>query len=155
MRDLLRAGALAATAVLSLSAALAACSDDEPAPSGDGGGGGGGAGGGGPTEAPVGPFLTGSCDPLVPTQCGFPLPSNVWLVKNRTTASGYSVRFGAETLPARANGQRLDPSTWSDADGWSAGQAPMTHLPGATVTGLPTQHDLDRSLAADAPTILL
>lgn len=107
---------------------------------------------GGPT---LDPLAGASCDPLVPSQCGFPFPSNVYLVPDAATKTGHRVQFGPETLPRFKGGAPLDPALVGDSDGFSPGQGPMTHLPGATITGLPTQHDIDRSLAADSPTILI
>ncbi len=94
------------------------------------------------------------CDPMVPGECGFPFPSNVWLVDDPATPSGKAVRFGKTTLPM-ISGAHIDPAAWNDSDGFSPGQAPMTLLPGATTQGLPTQDDLAASLAADCPTVLL
>lgn len=101
------------------------------------------------------PLLDGDCDPLVPTQCGFPFPSNVYLADDATSVTCKRVAFGKTTLPKRTNGKYVNPATWDDSDGFSPGQAPMTDLPGATTAGLPTQHDIDLSLSTDSPTILL
>ena len=40
-------------------------------------------------------LLEGDCDPMVPSECGFPFPSNVWLVDDPTTKTGKRVAFGA------------------------------------------------------------
>ncbi len=119
---------------------------------GDFGSGGSDVGGGG-----IGGFddVPADCDPLVPTQCGFPFPSNLWTIADPSTPTGLRVKFGAETLPVHREVGAVDPAIVADSDGFSPGQAPMTHLPGATVTGLPTQHDIDASLDAGSPTILL
>jgi len=102
------------------------------------------------------PLLGADCDPLVPTQCGFPFPSSVYLVADPTTATGKRVQFGATTLPVYSgSGAHIDPSLWHDSDGFSPGQPAITHLPGATVTGLPGQDSIAHSLDADSPTILL
>lgn len=111
-----------------------------------------------PTVAPDGPQLLGGndCDPLVPTQCGFPFPSNVWLANDATTVTGKRVAFGATTLPVvSGTGKNVDPASWSDRDGFSQGQTILTHLPGATVDGLPTQDTIDLSLTDESPTILM
>ncbi|HLM71848.1 MAG TPA: hypothetical protein VK459_04135, partial [Polyangiaceae bacterium] len=101
-------------------------------------------------------LLDKDCDPLVPTQCGFPFPSNVWLADDEATATKKRVAFGAGTLPkSKSSSTSIDPAQWSDSDGFSTGQAPMTHLPGATVTGLPTQDSIDLSLSDDSPTVLI
>jgi hypothetical protein len=43
----------------------------------------------------------------------------------------------------------------ADSDGFSPGQTILTHLPGATITGLPTQDTLAASVTTMSPTILL
>jgi hypothetical protein len=127
---------------------------------GAGGGGGGGTGGaaahGGAGGARSGRLLDGDCDPLVPTQCGFPFPSSAWLEEGAPTATGRRVAFGATTLPARkSNGKHTSPAPWLGSDGFSPGATIMTHLPGATVDGLPTQHTIEASIAKGSPTVVL
>lgn len=117
------------------------------------------------SDVPLGPeetlelgeaLLDEDCDPLVPTQCGFPFPSNVWLSDDPNTVTKKRVSFGAETLPkAKPTGKYTDPKSFSDFDGFSAGQAPMTHFPGATVQGLPTQDNIELSMTDESPTILI
>ncbi len=111
-----------------------------------------------PTITPDGPPLLGGydCDPLVPTQCGFPFPSNVWLADDASMATGKRVAFGATTLPVvSGTGKNVDPASWSDKDGFSPGQTILTHLPGATVDGLPNQDTIDLSVTDKSPTILI
>lgn len=136
------------------------CGDDTdtfPAdpPEGSGGAGGIGSGGAGGTGGVGGgTLLGGDCDPLVPTHCGSPFPSNVYLAADPSTVTGGRVAFGPTTLPM-LNGEHIDPAHWAVNDGFSAGQAPLTHMPGATVTGLPTQDTIELSISLDSPTILL
>jgi hypothetical protein len=106
-----------------------------------------------PTHPPL--LGTGDCDPIVPEECGFPLPSNVWTYADPTTPTGLRVVFGPTTFPERVGGGRARWSTWSKNDGFSPGQPLMTYLANATVTGLPTQDTIDQSLQADAPTVLM
>ncbi len=162
---------LAAVALVS----AVSCSDSEsisPISTGSGGAGGatatgaggtggfgasGGTGGattGGGGQGGTGGLLGADCDPLVPTQCGFPFPSNVYTVADSSTDTGLRVAFGKGTLPL-FKGKHIDPSIVGDSDGFSPGQAPMTHFPGATITGLPQQTDIDRSLDPDSPTVLM
>jgi hypothetical protein len=90
----------------------------------------------------------------VPTQCGFPFPSNVFLVDDPSTTSGKHVQFRKTTLPA-LHLHNIDPTPWTRSDGFSPGQAALTHLPGATVTGLPTPNNVELSVTTQSPTILL
>src|SRR5688572_24456417 len=102
-----------------------------------------------------GPYLDGDCDPLVPTHCGYPFPSDVYLVEDNTKTTGRHVEFGAKTLPANASGVQAAPDEFRNNDGFSPGAGLMTHLPGATVTGLPTPTTIPLSLEDDSPTVLI
>jgi hypothetical protein len=150
----MRLAILRRAALLAAGALTAACSSSE----------------GGPTPVPllpdastcapdvavdVPPLLGGDCDPMVPAQCGFPFPSNVYLVDDPYTATGKRVAFGRTTLPGYSPATHLEPLWWKDNDGFSPGQNILTHLPNASITGLPTQDDLDTSLGVDSPTVLL
>jgi hypothetical protein len=104
----------------------------------------------GPTSPGEGPWLAGDCDPLVPTACALPFPSNVWTVADATTPTGRHVEFGATTLPGPT-----DPAPFRLSDGFSPGAGIMAHLPGATVTGLASPLTIVRSLEADSPTVLI
>jgi hypothetical protein len=95
------------------------------------------------------------CDPMVPEQCGFPFPSNVYLTANYNSQTCFNVSFGSTTLPV-INGNHINPSAWSDSDGWSPGTAAVTYLAGATTTGLPDQNNIASSVdAANSPTLLV
>ena len=117
---------------------IAACSE-----SGSGDTGGGGTGG----TAFVYPLL--DCDPLVPEFCGYPFPSNVYTVEDSSTASGRRVSFGNEFL---ANN---DSTPWDYSDGFSAGSPILTYLPRATDDVFGGVTDIDQSLSATSPTLLL
>jgi hypothetical protein len=111
--------------------------------------------------ADAGPLLTTDCDPLVPTECGFPFPSNVWLLDDPSTPTGKRVAFGKTTLPRSGSGPagtgtQTNPGVWALADGFSPGVGPLTHLPGATAAGLADpDHISDSLVAASSPTILI
>lgn len=119
------------------------------------GGAGGEAGGGAPPDGL--PLLGSDCDPMVPSHCGLPFPSNVYLLDDPSgrNPSGKSVRFGATTLPTNKDGQVIAPDGWFDHDGFSPAAAAMTHMPGATNAGLATPYDIPRSLEGDSPTVLI
>lgn len=109
------------------------------------------------------PLLTTDCDPLVPEYCGFPFPSNVWLVDDPTTVTGKHVAFGAKTLPFSApKNVQTNPQVWTLSDGFSPGVGPLTFIAGATVTGLANPDTIPVSIAASgsppvpsSPTIVI
>lgn len=96
-----------------------------------------------------------TCDPLVPSKCGYPFPSNVYTVDASDTPTGRRVRIDDAMLPVASNGQRGTAAPWSKSDGFSASGSILTHLPGATIAGLPPVDEPQRSLAADCPTVIL
>jgi hypothetical protein len=147
---------------LGVSALLAGCSSssDAAAPTDSAGGGAGSAGSAGAGGAAgMGGEEHPDCDPLVPTACGYPFPSNYYLADDTTgkNPSGKTVRFGTNTLPKPFGKMaHVDAAAFADSDGFSPGQGPMVHMPEATTTGLPTFNALGDSIKADStPTILM
>jgi hypothetical protein len=100
------------------------------------------------------PPLDPACDPIVPSHCGFPLPSNYWTKDDATSKTGKRLAFTSAVLPLH-NGQAANPAPFNVLDGFSTGMNLMVHLPGATATGLPSHTDLAASIKADAKTIVL
>jgi hypothetical protein len=156
-------GALAAAALIA-TVGVGACDDSGGSIGGQGNGGStaggnGGVGGVGGSGGDVGSggLLAGEdCDPLVPSHCGFPYPSDVWTVDDPSTVTGKRVVFGPTTLPFHQSmDAHLDAAAFEQFDGWSVGQAPMTHMPGATVTGLPAVDTIHLSLSKESPTVLI
>jgi hypothetical protein len=128
-------------AIIALGPAVAGCGSDPADPSSvnpD------------PTGPGEGPWLAGDCDPMVPTACALPFPSNVWTVADPSTPTRRHVEFGPTTLPGPS-----DPAPFRLSDGFSAGAGIMAHLPGATTQGLPSPLTIARSLDADSPTVLI
>lgn len=100
------------------------------------------------------PLLGADCDPMVPTHCGLPFPSNVYL-QDDPSGTGKRLEFGPTTLPPRADGTHAPPELFHDHDGFSPSQAPMTHLPRAKCAACATPYSIEKSLEADHPTVLL
>ncbi|RZV50109.1 MAG: hypothetical protein EX268_17785, partial [Deltaproteobacteria bacterium] len=121
---------------------ISACSESGTSDA-PGSGGTGGAGG----SAVAYPLL--DCDPLVPEFCGYPFPSNVYTIEDSSTASGRRVSFGDEFL------RNNDSTPWDYSDGFSAGSPILTYLPGATDAVFGGVTDIDQSLSASSPTLLL
>ncbi len=135
-------------------------------PSGTAGSGGAG-GGGAPGECKVAgdeaapgegpPLLSTDCDPIS-SHCGFPFPSNVYLIDDATkkNPSGKSVLFGKTSLPRyRGDKDKFDVSLFPDMDGFSPGSGALMFMPGATATGLANPTQIESTLKADSPTILM
>jgi hypothetical protein len=132
--------------VLALVPFAACASDDEP----------GGAGGSSGSTADAGPLLEADCDPIG-NHCGFPFPSNVYLRQDPSgkNESGKRIQFGPATLPKTGGQTPISHELFYDLDGFSPASAPMTYLPGAVATGLPTPLDIASTLDSGSPTILL
>lgn len=130
-------------------ACVSACGDDSPGGGGGSGGGDGDGGGGGDSIFPL------VCDPLVPSYCGFPFPSNAFTVEDTTTVTGLRVAFRTEGLPVSDAGITQDPARWARSDGFSAGGTLLTHFPGAVADGLTSVFELESSLDTDALTVLI
>lgn len=95
------------------------------------------------------------CDPLVPSYCGFPFPSNVFTRADAASRTGRRLALSAALIPDGDRDASGPPDIWNRADGFSPGLALMAHLPGATVTGLPDPRTIARSLAEDSPTVVI
>jgi hypothetical protein len=132
-----------------------ACGGELTIPQGGGSAGGGDAGGGGSGGGAVpGLYPNLACDPLVPSYCGFPFPSNVFSVDDATTPTGRRVSFLPEGMPVSTEDYVPSPAYWSRSDGFSPGSAILAHFPGATAEGLPTLETLADSLLPSSPTLL-
>ena len=165
---------LASTSTLGLflaSSSFVACGgSDDPAstPAGTGGSGGGAGGSGGgsnsckvagdeaaPGEGP--PLLSTDCDPIS-AHCGYPFPSNVYLIDDasKKNPSGKSVFFGKNTRPRyRGDKDKFDTSLFTDMDGFSPGSGVLMFIPGAVATGLANPTQIDSTTKTDSPTILM
>lgn len=126
------------------------CSSSEGSAAGGASGAGGEGGAGGTIPAP--PI---GCDPLAPTYCAFPYPNDYFTVSDPSSVTGLRLALPEEAMPPNRSNQRSDPGAFNEMDGFSPGIAAMTHMPGATVTGLATPDTIEDSLALDSPTVIL
>ncbi len=113
---------------------------------------------GGPTVPEPEPEVDWSpvtCDALDPNYCAFPFPSNVHTVADPETPTGRRVRLDPQGWPVTLGGIQVDLSVLERSDGFSTSGAMLVHMPGATVTGLPTPLDIGFSLEPESPTVLL
>ncbi len=95
------------------------------------------------------------CDPLVPSHCGFPFPSNVFTVESDTSPTGRRLLLSEPMMPLTQEGTYSLPDIFSESDGFSAGSALLAHFPTATADGVADANNVERSLDDDSPTILL
>ncbi|WP_231924228.1 hypothetical protein [Micromonospora chokoriensis] len=115
------------------------------------------------TAAPAAPPTTAgptgrpSCDPIDPTACLLPFPNDYFTVPDRTSPTGKRVRIAASAMPANVQGTPIDPTEWNRQDGFSPGSPILVRVPGldAAATGIAPVTDIGRSLAPDAPIVLL
>ncbi|WNM39350.1 hypothetical protein RMN56_30290 [Micromonospora halotolerans] len=98
-----------------------------------------------------------TCDPIDPTACLLPFPNDYFTVPDRTSPTGKRVRFAASAMPATVQGTSIDPAEWNRQDGFSPGSPILVRVPGldAAATGIAPVTDIGRSLAPDAPIVLL
>ena len=95
------------------------------------------------------------CDPLTPTYCGFPYPNDYWTEEDPSAVTGLRLALPQIVMPANTTGARSTPDAFNEMDGFSPGIAAMTHLPGATVSGLATPDSIGDSLLAQSPTVII
>ncbi|MCG5445809.1 hypothetical protein NIE79_004332 [Micromonospora sp. NIE79] len=109
-----------------------------------------------PSSAPA-PAGHPSCDPIDPTACLLPFPNDYFTVPDRSSPTGKRVRFTAAAMPANVQGTPIDPTEWNRQDGFSPGSPILVRVPGldAAASGIAPVTDIGRSLAPDAPIVLL
>jgi hypothetical protein len=98
------------------------------------------------------------CDPLVPSYCAYPFPSNVFTASDATSPTGRRVHLLPEAMPRHSLDGHPDPGPWNRLDGFSTGMAIMAHFPELTpaaLGNLPSSVSIERSLDDDCPTVLL
>ncbi len=97
------------------------------------------------------------CEVLDPDHCLLPFPSDALTRADASTETGRRVAFSRESMPANADGVRVDPAEWNRNDGFSPSAQITVVLPGldAAASRLPPVTDLRRSLDPDSPVVLL
>lgn len=149
----MRSSTLSSTLPWLLAAALLAGCDGGPSETGTGGAGGSTTT---TTSDTTDEGVPDECDPLVPSACVLPFPSNRYLTDDAATPTKKHVLFPEGALPVPGAGKVvIKPDGFTQLDGFSPGLAPFTHLPGATVTGLPDPNSIEKSLEADCPTVII
>jgi hypothetical protein len=108
--------------------------------------------GNGDTALPI----EAQCNPMGFDHCMPPWPNAVFEVDDATTMTGRHLAIPHTTLPTNVAGDQVDPTMWNLADGFSPSAPMVMAFPtGVSVEGLPPVDNMDLSLAADSPTVIL
>ena len=99
----------------------------------------------------VEPAPRGDCDPLDPSNCSLPWPSNLYLEADATRETGYRLAFGPTSIASGLGGAHMNPALFERLDGYSVGTPLMALFPNLDISAMATEDDLGPSLAADAP----
>jgi hypothetical protein len=109
----------------------------------------------GPVDAGVRPSLPeGDCDPLDPTACALPWPSNLYLRADSARRTGHTLRFGPTSLPANLREAHVDPLPFERLDGYGVGTPIMAYLGDVDLSAMATEGHPERSMADDAAALL-
>lgn len=103
-----------------------------------------------PLDIPADP----DCDPLVPEVCGMPFPSSKWLVPDPSRKTGYTLTFGATTLPANNKGVHVDPAPYLRLDGFGVGAPAIAYFADLDGANLPGEEKIAETLSATSPVMM-
>lgn len=90
------------------------------------------------------------CDPLQPEICTLPWPSSLYLEPDAERATGYTLRFAPNALPANRVGTAVDPAPFAQLDGYGLGTPIMMYFRDLDASMLPDENNIGGSLAAEA-----
>lgn len=107
---------------------------------------------GGQTSLPV----DARCNPLGAGACLAPWPSSAFEADDPSTATGRRLAIPEDAIPRGATDEPVDPALWNALDGFSPQTPIIVEFPGGVSdVGLPAADNMDPSLAADSPTVIL
>ncbi|MDB4959139.1 MAG: hypothetical protein JWO36_6708, partial [Myxococcales bacterium] len=96
------------------------------------------------------------CNPLGGEGCLLPWPSMAYAIADTSSATGFRLALPIEAMPANIDNVAVDPKLLNRWDGFSPTGPILVAFPtGISGTNLPSWKDPDKSLAADAPIILV
>ncbi|MCB9706810.1 MAG: hypothetical protein H6711_33505 [Myxococcales bacterium] len=105
-------------------------------------------------EVPGGELPLGPCNPIDPSLCALPFPSNFYTVPAETE-SGVRLSLADTSLPPNNADVPFNPTYLNEHDGFSVLTPLVFQLPGATLDGTVGHEDLAAYLSDDAKTILV
>jgi hypothetical protein len=91
------------------------------------------------------------CDPLMPSGCALPWPSNRFLVDDATTVTGHRLEFSEHSLPSNIQGGFMKASLFDRLDGYGVGTSVIVHFPGLSLVGLPRETSIKESMEPACP----
>lgn len=100
-------------------------------------------------------FVQVNCDDLQPEHCALPWPSNLFLKPDTDRATGYTLNFGATTLPASRDGIQTEPDAWRRMDGYGPGTPLLTYFEDLDISQMATESTIAESLEDDAQVVWL
>ncbi|MFH1463734.1 MAG: hypothetical protein ABIO70_05035 [Pseudomonadota bacterium] len=107
-------------------------------------------------EPPLHVDFAAGCDPLVPEYCGYPYPSDAWLVADTSSATGLRMAIPQEAIPDPPSGAPFDTEPYERLDGFTAAPQLLALFPAPPdLSGMAGQDDIGRSLEDDSPTVVL
>jgi hypothetical protein len=99
----------------------------------------------------------GRCEHFDAGGCMLPFPSDHFTVADDQSPTGRRLAIDTESMPANAEGVRVDPAEWNRNDGFSSGGPILVVLPGLDPerSGVAPITDIGASLEEDAPIVVL
>ena len=91
------------------------------------------------------------CDPIHEGACAFPWPSSRYLEADETRATGYTLAFPPQALPAARGNRLLDTTPYRRLDGFGLTVPLLLRFPNVDMASLAGEYSIERSVAADAP----
>lgn len=79
----------------------------------------------------------GDCDPIDPSECALPWPSNLYLVNDNTTDTGLRLQFGQSSLPKGKS--QIQPEGWEILDGYGPSTPILFKAPNLDLSNLPLE----------------
>lgn len=77
------------------------------------------------------------CDPIDPSMCALPFPSNLYLVEDERTPTGVALQFGETSLPMGR--QQVKPDAWNGLDGYGVSTPILFRAPNLDMSDLPLE----------------
>jgi hypothetical protein len=102
-----------------------------------------------------GPLPPMDCDDLMASGCALPWPSNLYLHSDPPRKTGYTLAFGAKSLPKDINDHQMRPDEYRQLDGYSVGTPLLMKWPGLDAAELPSEVSIANSLDVKAKIVIL